>query len=143
MTTPTGRPAVAGEDLERSSRVLFALTVRAMDGVGHVASLTGLRALLVLDDRGECNLRELATELALSQSATSRMVDRLVTGGLLDRRVPPDNRREVRLAATPAGRRVTKRLVALRRAAIAAIADRMQPTDVGQLREGLAAFSAA
>jgi hypothetical protein len=38
---------------------------------------------------------------------------------------------------------VTKRLVALRRAAIAAIADRMQPTDVGQLREGLAAFSAA
>lgn len=130
-------------DLERHSRELFALTMRAMDGLARNLSPSAVRALLTLDERGECKLAELADALVLSQSATSRLVDRLVDNGLVVRRIPPDSRREVRLSPTTAGRRTTRRVLQHRRQAISEVASRMDSDDVTRLAAGLAAFARA
>jgi DNA-binding MarR family transcriptional regulator len=129
--------------VEHDSRELFALSVRALEAHDVELPPSGLRALLVLDDIGTCTLGELADQLALSQSATSRMVDKLVTRRLIDRHTATEDRRRVTLAATGAGRRVTARLVRRRSAAITSILNNMAPEDRNQLQTGLKAFAAA
>jgi DNA-binding MarR family transcriptional regulator len=142
MASTDGHPALNGE-LERHSRVLFTLTMRAMDGVTGALSPSAVRALLALEECGQCKLTDLAQELLLSQSATSRLVDRLVDSGLVTRRIPPDSRREVRLSPTAIGRRTTQRVLQRRQQAIAEVVSRMDPEDVRRLAIGLAAFAAA
>ncbi len=129
-------------DLERHSRALFALTMRAMDDAAQL-SPSALRALLALDDRGTCKLAVLAAELRLSQSATSRLVDRLVDNGLVDRAAAPDSRREIRISATAEGQKITRRVLQRRQQAIDDVVQTMDPDDVRQLLAGLAAFAAA
>ncbi|MCR3749094.1 MarR family winged helix-turn-helix transcriptional regulator [Lentzea californiensis] len=57
-------------------------------------------------------MSELNRHVLLSQPALSRMVDRLVERGYLDRRPDPGDRRGVRLSLTPAGRE-TQRAIGL------------------------------
>ncbi|MEU7482014.1 MarR family transcriptional regulator [Lentzea sp. NPDC042327] len=53
---------------------------------------------------GPLRMSELNRHVLLSQPALSRMVDRLVDRGLVDRCPDPGDRRGVRLSLTPAGR---------------------------------------
>jgi DNA-binding MarR family transcriptional regulator len=76
-------------------------------------------------------------------SSASRLCDRLEAIGLL-RRVPdPRDRREVRLLLTPPARRLLDELRERRRAALAAVLDRMTPAARQDLVRALAAFDAA
>jgi DNA-binding MarR family transcriptional regulator len=60
------------------------------------------------------------------------------------RRVPdPRDRREVRLLLTPAGRRLLEEVRSQRRAALAAVLNRMTPAARADLVRALAAFDAA
>jgi DNA-binding MarR family transcriptional regulator len=59
--------------------------------------------VLRLVARRPCNVAEIAQCIALSPSAASRAVDRLVEDGLIDRREDPDDRRNKRLTLTSAG----------------------------------------
>jgi DNA-binding MarR family transcriptional regulator len=129
--------------VERHSRELLVLTIRAMEAADVDLRPSGLRALLVLDDFGPCTLGELAERLALSQSATSRMVDKLVVRKLINRRTATSDRRQVALTPTSAGRRTTARLVQRRREAIAAIMSAMDGGSREQLGAGLEAFADA
>ena len=137
------RHALTNGEIERHSRALFALTMRAMDDAAHELSPSALRALLALDERGACKLAVLANELRLSQSATSRLVDRLVENGLVDRAVSPDSRREIRISATPEGQEITRRVLLCRQQAIDDVVRTMDPDAARQLLAGLAAFAAA
>ena len=64
-----------------------------------------LRVLALLEDEGPMNLSAVAQALAVGPSNASRTCDRLVRGGLLDRREDPDDRRNVVLTVTVPGRR--------------------------------------
>ena len=55
-------------------------------------------------------MSELNRHVLLSQPALSRMVDRLVDRGYLDRCPDPGDRRGVRLTLTPAGRETQKQI---------------------------------
>ena len=57
-----------------------------------------------------------------------RMVDRLIAAGLADRQTNPGNRRETLLQLTEEGRRTVEDVTARRRAEIAAIVERLGPT---------------
>ena len=138
-----GRRTLINRDLERHSRALFALTMRAMDDAADDLSPSALRALLALDERGACKLAVLAGELRLSQSATSRLVDRLVENGLVDRAASPDSRREIRISATVDGEKITRRVLRLRQQAIDDVLRAMDADAAQQLLSGLAAFAAA
>jgi DNA-binding MarR family transcriptional regulator len=131
----------AATAVEHDSRELFALTIRVLETIDVDMPVSGLRALLALDDIDTCTLGELAEQLALSQSATSRMVDKLVVGGLVDRRAGDKDRRRVTLRATSVGRRAIGRIVRRRRNAIADIMVSMSPSEREQLRVGLRGFA--
>jgi DNA-binding MarR family transcriptional regulator len=53
--------------------------------------------------RRPLNISEVADSISLSQSAASRVVDRLVSKGLISRREDPEDRRSKRLTLTPEG----------------------------------------
>ena len=72
-------------------------------------SLIHLRAMGILRKRPGATLSALAAQLALTLSATSRLVDCLVAKGYVTREVPEGNRRTVALHMTAAGARVHAR----------------------------------
>ncbi|WP_231642132.1 MarR family winged helix-turn-helix transcriptional regulator [Nocardia sp. NRRL S-836] len=59
---------------------------------------------------GPLRMSELNRHVLLSQPALSRMVDRLVDRGLVDRCTDPGDRRGVRLSLTPAGRKTQQEI---------------------------------
>ena len=60
---------------------------------------------MLLASRGEMNVGTLANALGLHQSTATRLCDRLVGKGLVDRSHPAESRREVFVALTSAVRR--------------------------------------
>jgi DNA-binding MarR family transcriptional regulator len=69
-------------------------------------SLMHVRAMGVLRKRPGTRLSALASQLALTLSATSRLVDGLVAKGYVAREIPAGNRRTVALHLTTAGAKV-------------------------------------
>ena len=71
----------------------------------HELSVSEYGVLEVLSRQVEHHLRmnQLATAMALSQSATTRLVSRLEDRGLLTRYLCPDDRRGIYSEVTPAG----------------------------------------
>jgi DNA-binding MarR family transcriptional regulator len=102
-----------------------------------------LRVLTIVARTGQPNMSRLAEALGVVPSSASRLCDRLEATGFL-RRVPdPRDRREVRLLLTPAARRLLQELRERRRAALAAVLDRMTPSARQDLVRALAAFDDA
>ncbi|HJM48399.1 MAG TPA: MarR family transcriptional regulator [Alphaproteobacteria bacterium] len=71
------------------------------------------RILGTLWDSEGMRLGELAAAVMCEQSTATRLVDRLVADGLVDKRPASDDRRKVQLVLTPKGRAETRQLVAL------------------------------
>lgn len=67
-------------------------------------------ALHVLDHLGAQSVTAIASFLNLSPAATSHLVDRLVTSGFVLRTEDQEDRRQKRIAITPAGRTLAARV---------------------------------
>lgn len=128
--------------VEIASRSLLALSIQAMAQLDPAISSTQLRALMVLDGSGGSNLSALAAAVGVSTSAASRLVDRLVAMGLVDRQVPAHSRREVLLELTPAGRRVVRDHEHARQRVFATALADLAEADLRALLQGLDAVRA-
>jgi DNA-binding MarR family transcriptional regulator len=126
-----------------ASRLLMALSARSIGQVDENITIPQFRTLVILSNRGPINLATLAGLLGVQPSATGRMVDRLVSAGLLDRLPHPTSRRELLAALTKRGREVVRRVTAHRRAEIAQIVEQMPASDRHGLVRALTAFTAA
>jgi DNA-binding MarR family transcriptional regulator len=84
------------------ARTVVGISTRAADQLGGV-SVVQLRALTVLHKLGTANLGRLAEEMGVALSTASRLVDRLVRAGLVERRPSPRTRREIELDVSPEG----------------------------------------
>jgi MarR family transcriptional regulator, organic hydroperoxide resistance regulator len=84
--------------------------------------LTGPQAdaLVVIGQAGPLSLKELGELLIAEAGHPSRLVDRLVASGLVERRPAASDRRRVELSLTAAGKRLQRRVVAQREAALRA-----------------------
>jgi DNA-binding MarR family transcriptional regulator len=71
-------------------------------------------ALVVIGQAGPLSLKELGELLIAEAGHPSRLVDRLVEGGLVARGAAGDDRRRVVLSLTARGRRLEKRVLAAR-----------------------------
>jgi DNA-binding MarR family transcriptional regulator len=107
--------AAASEDevLLAAARLVVGISVRAADRIGE-ASLVQLRALTVLSELPGANLMQLAKGMGVTVSTTSRLVDRLVTAGLVERRPSELTRREISISLTPVGEQVLQRYDGMR-----------------------------
>lgn len=87
-------------------------TLRVMNEAG--LTLPQMVVLHMLHHAGPSPLNRLSDATRLSASATSSLVDRLVERGLVDRAEDPDDRRQKRVAITPAGVALLEDLARLR-----------------------------
>jgi DNA-binding MarR family transcriptional regulator len=95
--------SAADEDLLALARAVTGVSTRAADRLGTL-SVVQLRALTVVNQLAPASLGRLAQELAVTVSTASRLVDRLVVAGLVDRRPSARSRRELALTVTATGR---------------------------------------
>jgi len=113
--------------LLRLTRTVVGISTRAADALGRL-SVVQLRALTVLRGLGAGNLGQLASGMGVTVSTSSRLVDRLVAAGLVDRRPSPRSRREVALVVTGLGVEMLERYDELRLVELRALLDRL-PSD--------------
>jgi DNA-binding MarR family transcriptional regulator len=101
-----------------ASRVLVAVAARSLAEVGEEVTLTQYRSLVVLASRGPQGVAALAEAVAVTSPTASRMCERLVRKGLVTRRADRRDRRQVRIALSPAGRQLVDSVTSRRRAEI-------------------------
>lgn len=102
-----------------------------------------LSALLTVESDEGINLRTLAGRLRMILSSASRLCDRLVASGLVERVPGRLDRREIALYLTPSSRQLLADLRASRQEMIGEVLDRMSPAGRTALIRGLTEFAAA
>ena len=125
------------------ARVLVGLSARSVASVEKVVTLPQLRVLVMVFDRAALSTGALANALGVHPSSASRLIERLVVAGLIDRSDNPADRRTVLLTLTPTGRALVERVMDHRRAAITEVLDRMPVVHRRTLVAALRSFAAA
>ncbi|ACC40662.1 MULTISPECIES: MarR family winged helix-turn-helix transcriptional regulator [Mycobacterium ulcerans group] len=126
-----------------ASRLLVGISAHSIAQVDENITIPQFRTLVILSNRGPVNLATLANLLGVQPSATGRMVDRLVSAGMIDRQPHPTSRRELLAVLTKRGRDLVRRVTAHRRDEIARIVEQMPPAERQGLVRALTAFTAA
>jgi DNA-binding MarR family transcriptional regulator len=106
-------------------------------------SVAQLSALLVVERDEGINLGGLAGNLNMILSSASRLCDRLVAAGMLEREPGRSDRREIALSLTAPARKLLAELRTDRQQRLAAVLGRMGPAAREALLSGLQAFAAA
>ncbi|WP_216892940.1 MarR family winged helix-turn-helix transcriptional regulator [Nocardia alni] len=131
------------EALLMASRLLVGLSARSIAHVDETITITQFRTLVILSSRGPSKIADLATALDVQPSTATRMVDRLVTAGLIDRHPNPHSRRELVIELTVRGHEIVDAVTARRRTEIAAVVAKMPEPDRRGLVRALSAFTEA
>lgn len=84
---------------------------------------------------------QLARDFGVSMATTSKLIDRLVEQGMLERRPDPDDLRVRRLHATPLGRAVVRELMAARPELGEDVLAELELDDLRALERGVRAVS--
>jgi DNA-binding MarR family transcriptional regulator len=126
----------AVDELLAASRALVGIAARALPESADV-TLPQWRALVLLEGAGQLNVNALAAQLGVNPSTCTRLCDRLVRKGLLDRDLSPDSRREVLLRLTPAGSSLVADATARRRAEIEELVNGLSPRERRDLASAL------
>jgi DNA-binding MarR family transcriptional regulator len=132
---------------------------RAMRAYGRALAVADPIRLQFWDDRGltmpqlrlmyllflkDCRpVGELAEEMNVRPATVTGLTDRLVRQELIERQDDPEDRRVVRVALTPEGRRVLGEIETASRAYLKAVFDRLGPKAVERLIQTFEEFGAA
>lgn len=101
------------------------------------------KVLYVVIGAESLRMSELAARLGISMSTASGAVERLVDVGLIERRADPADRRQVIVAATPAGIDVLQRMRELNTRQMRALLERMTASDLAVIERSIEIFAAA
>jgi len=144
---PAKRP-LRDEDLDavigavlRATQAFVGLALRSLAVAGAPITLAQYRMLAVLDDEERQNVRDLAGRLGVERSTATRMCDRLVGAGLIDRTTDPTDRRAVLIALTAQGRAVVATVTRARRDNVASLLRTLPPARREQLVDLLDEFA--
>ena len=122
----------------RILRYLDAQEERELIGLGVTASQMG--ALVALSRQKQRTMGELAWDLALTESAATRLVDRLVATNLVRRDRDEVDRRVVRVRLSSYGRQLVELVLARRQAQFLRVAEKMSAIEQEHLLDGLDAL---
>jgi DNA-binding MarR family transcriptional regulator len=115
------------------SRLLVGVAARSLAATEDRITLVQYRALVVLDATGQQNVASLADALGIHPSTATRLCDRLIANGYIDRTTSAHSRREVTLALSAKGRALVRAETARRRRAIREIVGRLDAETQRQL----------
>jgi DNA-binding MarR family transcriptional regulator len=88
------------------NKAIYRLSKKEADRFG--LTVVQLKALYRLSFSPDISLSELAEKLRLTNSTVSGVIDRLVHSGLVERVIPPENRRAVSIHLTDKGQKLLK-----------------------------------
>ncbi|MET8094106.1 MarR family transcriptional regulator [Micromonospora sp. NPDC005220] len=126
--------------LDAAAAALLGIWESAREGTANRVSGAQLRAVMVVEQSNGINLRRLAARLDMLLSSASRLCDRLVAAGMLEREPGRFDRREISLHLTPEARRLLAELRANRQAQLAAVLAGMSPEGRDGLLRGMREF---
>jgi DNA-binding MarR family transcriptional regulator len=126
-----------------ASRLLVAVSARSIAAVDESITLPQFRLLVVLSTQGAVKLMQVADQLGVAPSTATRMIDRLLNAGLVNREINPHSRREIVVSLSQAGQAVVRQVTQRRRRDIARIVAHMPEQHRQGLVEVLEAFSEA
>lgn len=115
-----GAAAVSADQVERvlaATRLVGGLIAESLVNLDPPLTMPQWR-VLVLTAEGDCNVSAVAEDLRVHMSNATRLCDRLVRAGLLERRRAEHDRRHVLLAQTSAGQALFERAMEYRRSRI-------------------------
>lgn len=128
----------------RMARLMLAAVVRSAAHVDEKLTLRQLRVLvLVADSTTAVTTSVVAAALDVHLSSSSRLCDRLVTAGWLDRQESPQDRRNLILSLTNDGVALLVAVMAHRRQAFTAILEQMAPSDRATVYDSFTMFADA
>ncbi|MFN8075374.1 MAG: MarR family transcriptional regulator [Kineosporiaceae bacterium] len=129
--------------VDGATEVLALLWGRMADDVPQRVSLPQLRALMIIARNQGIKLTALGEAMDALPSSASRLCDRLVAAGLIEREVNAADRREVRLSLTGEGGRLLEHLARARRRYLGEVIAQMPPAARQALVQGLTEFTRA
>lgn len=140
----SNRPSAGQIDaVLRASRALVGIAAASIADADDVVTVPQFRVLVMLYTGGPLNLAAVAAGLDVNPSNASRTCDRLWKAGLLDRRELAQDRRNVTLTLTDAGRRLVDSVTTHRRVAIERVLRKMSAPERDRLAKALSAFATA
>src|SRR5579859_6540907 len=95
MRANSGRADPTTQAVLVGSRALVGVAARSLSATEDTITLVQYRVLVLLAARGDLIVGALAERLGVHQSTATRLCDRLVTKGLIDRATSAESRREV------------------------------------------------
>lgn len=146
MTSVTGGEAenVSSAQVDavmRASRALVGIAAASVAEVDDLVTLPQLRVLMMIATRGPLSLGAVASGLDVGAPNASRICDRLLKAGFLDRRDDPNDRRSVALTLTAEGQSIVDRVNRHRRTAVRRALRSLPVRDRERLAAALDAFA--
>ncbi|MFB9357701.1 MarR family winged helix-turn-helix transcriptional regulator [Actinoplanes nipponensis] len=139
---PDGPDPMRAAAVDDAAPALLATWDAARQRATPLLSGPQLNALLVVEREEGINLRGLAAQLRMILSSASRLCDRLVASGMVERAPGRADRREIALFLTPSSRHLLEHLRATRRELLNEVLGRMTPAGRAALLRGLTEFAA-
>ncbi|MGW4500699.1 MarR family winged helix-turn-helix transcriptional regulator [Micromonospora sp. NPDC004336] len=130
-------------ELDEAAGALLTVWEAARERTTSRVSGAQLRAIMLVEQHDGINLRRLATGLDMLLSSASRLCDRLVAAGMLEREPGRLDRREISLHLTPEAHRLLLELRDDRRQQLWAILADMTPEGRQALLRGMREFDEA
>jgi DNA-binding MarR family transcriptional regulator len=103
------------DDVMEGAKVVSGIIASSLAEAEASVTLPQLRVLVLTGDRAILSMAEVAELLDVHPSNATRLVERLVQAGLLDRRDDPQNRRQLQLTLTDAGAQLVRTVLDHRR----------------------------
>ncbi len=126
-----------------ASRVLVSVAARSLLCVEGAITLPQFRVLVLLSSRGPQRVVDLAGALDAEPSTATRLCDRLVRKKLVRRQRLVNDRRTVQVAIADSGEVLVAEVMGQRKAAMAAILQRVSVEDQDRLVDALRSFNEA
>lgn len=130
------------ERVVRGTRAFGAMIAGSLAAVDPPITMPQWRVLVLAESEPQ-NVKSVAEDLGIHPSNATRLCDRLVRAGLLDRGQLEHDRRQVVLTLTARGRRLVDRVFAHRRRSVEQILATMPPEQRAAVAEAIDAFVSA
>ncbi len=143
MAVHDGPDPMHAAAIDDAAQALLFAWDQAREQVTPRLSWPQLNALLAVERAEGVNLGGLAAELNMLLSSASRLCDRLVASGMVERVPGRADRREIALYLTPSSRALLAELRRIRRRSLAVTLEKMSPSGRASLLRGLTEFASA
>ncbi len=126
-----------------ASRALVGVAARSIATAREDVTVVQYRTLVILASRGPQSLAGLAALVGVTPATATRMCDRLIRKHLITRRTERGDRRQIRVALSPRGRRMVDAVTEYRRREIDRIIAVVAPDEQRLIVRALTDFAHA